>query len=87
MIKNLYLHKIPIELSMSTMKTKDLINLCKERKIKGYSGKKKAELIIMLEKNKNEVVKSTQINLCTKPIEINTIILGNCLEQQQFPVF
>ncbi len=48
------------QMDYSTKTRQELIVFCKEKKIKGYSGKKNSELIVMLEPPTNVVVNTTE---------------------------
>jgi DNA modification methylase len=70
----------------STKTLAELISLCKERKIKGYSGKKKPELILMMSPQAESViapeVKETNEIILTPDEEIkkNTFNIGDNVE-------
>jgi len=56
----------------ANMLRKDLISLCKKKGIKGYSGKKKAELVNMISKKD-----MSSISLTTNEVETNVTIQTN----------
>jgi predicted GIY-YIG superfamily endonuclease len=49
------------QMDYSTKTREELIAICKEKSIKGYSGKKKSDLIVMLEPPTNVVVNTTEV--------------------------
>ena len=67
----------------SNLSKDELIALCKERKIKGYSGKKKDELIKLISPVEPASVEPASEVISTTTLEENCIYFGECIEMMK----